>query len=137
MIGVIVELVRQQQNEISWKFFVGGFLTAAVGMILLMGVCAVAVEEAFESGSTSSGSTASKSSKVPLFSDASDGMEQFVGGQTIPVGTYDFECDFAGNVSVQLGRSPYTVSLREGDQTRSIGSGDMLTVGWCKIYGPK
>ena len=75
--------------------------------------------------------------RVALFADASDGIEQFVGGDTMPVGSYEFKCGFLGNVSVQLGTAPYTVSLKEGDQMRRINRGDSVTVGYCKVYGPQ
>lgn len=75
--------------------------------------------------------------QAPLFSDASNGIEQFVGGDTMPIGSYDFKCGLGGNVSVQLGTAPYTVSLQEGDQTRHINQGDLVTVGLCKVYGPQ
>ena len=78
-----------------------------------------------------------KASEPRLFADASGGIEQFIGGSTMPAGSYDFKCGRLGNVSVQLGRAPYTVSLKAGDQTRSVGSGDMVTVGMCKVYGPR
>ena len=58
-------------------------------------------------------------------------------GQGMPVGVYDFDCQSIGNVSVQLGKAPYTVSMESGDQSRRVSNGDMVTVGWCKIYGPK
>ena len=75
--------------------------------------------------------------RVALFADASDGIEQFIGGDTMPVGTYEFKCGFLGNVSVQLGTAPYTGSLKEGDQTRRINRGDLVTVTFCKVYGPQ
>ena len=53
----------------------------------------------------------------------------------MPAGAYD--CQSIGNVSVQLGKAPYTVSMESGDQSRRVGNGDMVTVGWCKIYGPE
>ena len=76
--------------------------------------------------------------RVPtMFADASGGIEQYIGGNSMPTGTYDFKCSSVGSVSVQLGRAPYTVSMKTGDQTRVIGQGDSVTVGWCKVYGPQ
>ena len=75
--------------------------------------------------------------RVRLFTDASDGIEQFVGADSMPPGTYDFKCSSLGSVSIQLGSAPYTVSLKQGDQTRTVGEDDLVTIGFCKVYGPK
>ena len=72
-----------------------------------------------------------------LVADASNGVQQFVGGQTIPVGEHFFECGSGGNVSVQTSAPPYTVSMEAGDQTRVINNGDFVTVGWCKAWWEK
>lgn len=95
-------------------------------------------------GDTTSRTTSAPSKPRPtptpqakLFADASNGIEQFVGADNMPAGTYDFRCSSLGNVSIQLGRAPYTVSLKQGDQTRTVRQGDLLTVGYCKVYGPK
>ena len=41
-----------------------------------------------------------------LFADAPNGIKQFVGGRTMPTGTYIFKCEVGGNVSVQMGEHP-------------------------------
>ena len=73
----------------------------------------------------------------PLFADASSGIQQFQGGHTMPVGSYFFLCDFAGNVSVQSGAPPYTVRMESGDHFQDVRRGDMVTIGWCKAFGPE
>ena len=73
--------------------------------------------------------------KLTLIADASNGIQQFVGGETIPVGKYFFDCDFGGNVSIQSWAPPYTISMEEGDQTQDVKQGDFVTVGWCKVWG--
>ena len=55
----------------------------------------------------------------------------------MPTGAYDFQCSSIGNVSIQLGRAPYTVSMKQGDQTQTVRQGDLVTMGWCIAYGPK
>ena len=51
-----------------------------------------------------------------LFADASNGIQQFVGGTTVPVSVYDFKCGPIGIVSTQLGSPPFPASLRGGNQ---------------------
>ena len=84
-----------------------------------------------------SGNSGEEVPRIPLFADASNGIQQWVGGNTMPVGTYDFECSRGGNVSIQLAQPPYTVNLAQGDQTRDVGPGDLVSAGFCKVYGPK
>ena len=63
--------------------------------------------------------------------DVLDGLEQFIGGDTMPTGTYEFLCNEGGNVSIQLGNEPYTMSMKLGDQTRQVDQGDLVTVLYC------
>ena len=112
-------------------------ILAALAWLALSFVCLLAIPVEEETPSSSSAPRVSAPTGPQLFVDASEGLEQFVGGQTMPVGTYDFRCSsMGGNYSVQLGRSPYTVSMKTGGTSR-IQNGDMVTVGWCKVYGPK
>ena len=60
-----------------------------------------------------------------------DGPGQFIGGDTMPTGTYRFLCTEGGNVSIQLGNEPYTMSMKLGDQTRQVNQGDLVTVLYC------
>ena len=121
----------RHDNWVLW-FVVGLVLViGCTGLIGLAGDPETARESAPERESKPS-----KPSGPPLFADASSGIEQFIGGQTIPTGTYDFKCGSLGNVSIQLGAPPYTVSMKTGDQTRRVGPGDMVTMGYCKAYGP-
>ena len=72
-----------------------------------------------------------------LFANASNGIQQWVVGEgPMRPGVYHFDCGSVGNVSVQLGASPYTVSMESGDQIRRLRVGDLVTVGWCVVYGP-
>ena len=72
--------------------------------------------------------------ELALVADASNGIQQFVGGQTIPVGEYFFQCDTGGNVSIQSATPPYSVSMESGDQIKEVNQGDLVTVGWCKTW---
>ena len=63
--------------------------------------------------------------------DMLDGLGQFSGGDTMPTGTYRFFCTEGGNVSIQLGNEPYTMSMKLGDQTRQVNQGDLVTVLYC------
>ena len=119
---------------VRWDNWVLWMAVTAVGLIFLVVIIAAA---ASAGDGEPVRSKSEKSSGPPLFADASDGIEQFIGGSTMPEGSYDFDCSFSGNVSVQLGSPPYTVSLKQGDQTRWVSSGDMVTVGFCKVHGPK
>ena len=69
--------------------------------------------------------------KLATVFDVLDGLEQFIGGDTMPTGTYEFLCNEGGNVSIQLGNEPYTMSMKLGDQTRQVGQGDLVTVLYC------
>ena len=114
-------------NWILWSLLGAG--------IFVLGVCGLAAV-----GSSGEADIRIDPLKAPnprLFADASGGIEQFVGGETMPKGYYEFDCSFAGNVSVQMGRAPYTVSMKSGDQQRYISDGDLVTVGMCKVYGPR
>ena len=70
-------------------------------------------------------------SKLATVFDVLDGLEQFIGGDTMPTGTYEFLCIEGGNVSIQLGNEPYTMSMKLGDQTRQVNQGDLVTVFYC------
>ena len=59
------------------------------------------------------------------------GLEQFIGGDTMPTGTYEFSCIEEGSVSIQLGHEPYTLSMKSGDQVRQVNHGDLVTVLYC------
>ena len=121
----------------TWKIIlgvIGGLFVLFVGCGIII---AIAVDETASPRPVTPNSQPERNSEVPLFADASDGIQQFVGGQTMPLGTYEFKCGFLGNVSVQLGVSPYTISLKEGDQVRQINQGDSVTMGYCKAYGPQ
>ena len=69
--------------------------------------------------------------KLATVFDVLDGLEQFIGGDTMPTGTYEFLCNEGGNVSIQLGNEPYTMSMKLGDQTRQVNQGDLVTVLYC------
>ena len=43
LIGLVIELARQQDNEISWRHFIIGFLTMIAGFVLMLMVCVAAV----------------------------------------------------------------------------------------------
>ena len=43
LIGLVIELVRQQQNEVSWKHFISGFVTVIAGFVLLFIVCVAVI----------------------------------------------------------------------------------------------
>ena len=43
LIGLVIMLIRQADNQLSWKYFLGGFVTASAGSILLIAVCVAAV----------------------------------------------------------------------------------------------
>ena len=45
LLGLIIQLVRQNDNEISWGHFVGGFVAATVAGALLIAACVAAVDE--------------------------------------------------------------------------------------------
>ena len=75
--------------------------------------------------------------RTPLFSDASNRTEQFVGGETMPAGAYEFTCGPSGHVSVKLGAAPHTESSESGDQVRNVDRGDTVTVTFCRVYGPR
>ena len=69
--------------------------------------------------------------KLATVFDVLDGLEQFIGGDTMPTGTYEFLCNEGGNVSIQLGNEPYTISMKLGDQTCQVNQGDLVTVLYC------
>ena len=72
----------------------------------------------------------------PLFADASDGIYQWEVGASMAAGRYRFDCGEIGNVSV-LERAPhYVVRRKTGNQRRTLRAGDVVTVSWCKVYGP-
>ena len=48
LIGLIIQLVRQNDNEISWKHYVGGFAAATLASILLISACVAAFDDAVE-----------------------------------------------------------------------------------------
>ena len=117
-----------------------GVIVSSILLIIIFGVfAALAPESENQTRSNPVGPSVqpTKVPEIPLFADASDGIQQFVGGQTMPLGRYEFDCSFTGNVSVQLGSSPYTVSMKSGDQIHTIRSGDLVTMGYCKAYGPQ
>ena len=109
-----------------------------LALILITGLCNAIAGTGGSPGSTQPADRGSNESSDPsLFADASNGIQQWVGGDTMPLGAYDFDCSRGGNVSIQLGQPPYTVALAGGDQTRQVGAGDLVTAGFCKVYGPK
>ena len=48
LMGLIVQLVRQNDNEVSWKHFVGGFVAASAAGVLLVAACVAAIDDAVE-----------------------------------------------------------------------------------------
>ena len=45
LIGLVIQLIRQQDNVISWGHFLAGFLTSSMlGIILIASVCVAAIE---------------------------------------------------------------------------------------------
>ena len=50
LVGLIIMLIRQAGNQLSWKHFIGGFVTATLAFILLLGVCVAAVATVVEDG---------------------------------------------------------------------------------------
>ena len=48
LIGLVIQLVRQNDNEISWKHYVGGFASATLASILLITACVAAIDDAVE-----------------------------------------------------------------------------------------
>ena len=48
LMGLIVQLVRQNDNEISWKHFVGGFVAASVAWVILISACVAAIDDAVD-----------------------------------------------------------------------------------------
>ena len=58
VVGLVIQLIRRNDNQISWGYFIGGFIAATIAWILLFSVCVVAIDstinEVTEGGSSSS-----------------------------------------------------------------------------------
>ena len=111
-------------------------IIAALAWLFLSFVCLAAIPTDEDASGPSPSRSTGSSSAPRLFVDASGGIEQFIGGQTMPEGTYDFKCGFAGNVGIASG-TVGTTSMRSGNQTRTVQYGDIVTLAMCKAYGPK
>lgn len=47
-LGLIIQVIRQSENEINWKYFVGGFVAASIAGIILISACMAAIDDAVE-----------------------------------------------------------------------------------------
>ena len=72
-----------------------------------------------------------------LFEDVSDDVKEYIGGYTMPEGTYDFTGGRDCGVSIRRPSSPEYANVSGGDHTRRIVTGDRVIILDCKVYGPK